>query len=767
MATLVKWMGQDRGVRFKRHKTRIDKVDLNRPNPEWNESIKVTEKEGLEWATYIRVEVFDVNRDKDAGGRLGAAFIPIDNLPTDAPLEKEYKITPHRSAENFVRWHELMDTDYGLGTVTVRCQRVLCRSTEPNGSVTVRSQLREVGTLDNFWSAKSVLAGSLLLNESDKLVEECSIYPSLDGLFIDVDSEDRKDVIANPLKYFTVDASTLVEEKEETAEEECSHGLLSHVNVFSSHRRKSTTAEKHAESVPALASNNVFAAGGRRHSLKSPAELQFIKDQEKYGYLIEVFCFENQRKDIIRNEYSAKNLLKTERPWLSDETGMLPFPFESLEAARPPDGYEWVEGFWGRDLDYTACDPEGWSYSVDFLNIMSNLKKGESNAVDSNFFVRRRKWGRFARRCVYPRSGMNDETMRAALSGATTLNSQLDTVLPYSAPVNRQEIFQGVGDGAVLSLCLERGASDENGFCNGPVIIPWNQVMSVHVISGAVLSVVVEIRRFLGTVATGEGNESGNAENFVAAQCEIFIYNCPAEDLALMMNERMSVMSAREQLHELLVSKHINGPEGVQRDLDKALAIQRGDGTGWEEINEAKEELEADMNEIADSIALSKASVLMSQLDEAVVLMEVKMTKLEEKYGSSVSGIEEYDVLKLRISRLKVYLAALLGAGLRGGEACLETFEKDRLVGESLHSRAIQRGADPISAAIDQVNFLLDAMEGRVRNVSLSGYNMKNDELDRLLGLLMNAYYIEIIRVLAVFFDSISKMEAITVKFLT
>jgi len=266
-------------------------------------------------------------------------------------------------------------------------------------------------------------------------------------------------------------------------------------------------------------------------------------------------------------------------------------------------------------------------------------------------------------------------------------------------------------------------------------------------------------------VASDDKNGQEAVENFVAAQCELFIYNCPADDLALMLKERMSVSEAREELHALLAAKHINGAEGAERDAARAIAVHTGDAPGWEPAD-PNAELEDDLAEITESIALSKGSILMSQLDEAVVMMETKMQKLEQQHGASVSMVEEYDVLILRVSRLKLYLAALLGAGLRGGEADMETYEKDRSVAESLHTSALQRGADPVSAAIDQVNFLLDAMEGRVRNVSLSGYNMKSDELDRLLGLLMNSYYVEIIRVLAVFFDSLSKMEEITVNFI-
>lgn len=731
-------------------------MDVDHPDPEWNETISITEKEGLEWAAYIRIEVFDVNKDKDNGGRLGAAFIPIDAIPTSAPITKEFKLTPHRSIENFIRWHQVMDADYGLGVVTVQCQRVLARTIESNGSVILRSQLREVGCLDSFWAARSILAGSLFMDDAEKLAEGCKIFPSLDGLFVDVDVDTRLAAVENPLKFFAIDVSTLKVTHEDTYNEsESSHGFF---NIFSSHQRRGSKADKTAEPVPSIDGNNIFAVGSRRNSLKSTIEQQFQQDQEQFGYIVEIFCFENQRKDIIGQEFSAKHLLLTERPWLSDETGMIPFPFGNLEACTPPEGYEWIEKSWGLDLEYTACDEDGWSYSSDFLNIMSNLKKNDSNAESKNFFVRRRKWGRFARRCVFPRSGMNESTMRSALSGETNLNSQLEPVFFPIIPLNRREVFLRDGDGSVLSLCLERGASDEKGFCSGPVIIPWNQVMSVHVVTPSVLSVVVEIRRYLGNaMGTTEGSADPTIENFAPAQCELFVYNCPADDLALMLNERMSVSEAREELHGLLASKHINGAEGIERDAVKALTVLQ------EKPKDDQNTLQEDLMTISEAIALSKGSILMSQLDEAVVLMELKMEKLVEAHQGNAFQIDEYNVLTLRVSRLKLYLAALLGAGLKGGEADLNTFEKDRLVGEALHTQALERGADPIVASIDQVNFLLDAMEGRVRNISLSGFYMKNDELDRIFGELMNAYYVEIIRILAVFFDSLSRMESISV----
>ena len=57
-------------------------------------------------------------------------------------------------------------------------------------------------------------------------------------------------------------------------------------------------------------------------------------------------------------------------------------------------GWEWVNK-WEVDLDYTECDPEGWSYGVDFNNVQVRLQRRHS--VDQSGitdFVRRRRWTR-------------------------------------------------------------------------------------------------------------------------------------------------------------------------------------------------------------------------------------------------------------------------------------------------------------------------------------------------------------------------------------
>jgi hypothetical protein len=109
----------------------------------------------------------------------------------------------------------------------------------------------------------------------------------------------------------------------------------------------------------------------------------------------------------------------------------------------------------------------------------------------------------------------------------------------------------------------------------------------------------------------------------------------------------------------------------------------------------------------------------------------------------------------------------LLEAQLKGSpttvDGAIESFTKYKQVAAQFYEDAIARGATPLSAAMEQVNFLIDTFESKISNFSLCAFADKSSTKSEAFETLINKYYLEVIRVLGVFCDSMARLEMLQV----
>jgi hypothetical protein len=96
----------------------------------------------------------------------------------------------------------------------------------------------------------------------------------------------------------------------------------------------------------------------------------------------------------------------------------------------------------------------------------------------------------------------------------------------------------------VLGLCQERVSTTSSS-----VIVPWDQVSSVEVVTPSVLSICMVVHRYFG--------EDRGEKVFHPADVELFVTNCDARTLNSMIAERVKFTKIREEMKLILASGNI------------------------------------------------------------------------------------------------------------------------------------------------------------------------------------------------------------------
>ena len=181
-------------------------------------------------------------------------------------------------------------------------------------------------------------------------------------------------------------------------------------------------------------------------------------------------------------EWGSQHLFKSERRKFSDESGKHVSPYEPYSDNKmvPPKGYQWdpqYETSWQIDKEYTATDDDGFCYGLDFMDVMSKLRKNQSRGRKrGRYFVRRRKWKRVAVKVEVLES---DEGM-ASQSNNKTVHS----------PSRRQSISAAVT--ALSTKLLARGSSSQN-YPDIDMFLAADDVSNVDVVAEETLSCENEI----------------------------------------------------------------------------------------------------------------------------------------------------------------------------------------------------------------------------------------------------------------------------------
>lgn len=439
---------------------------------------------------------------------------------------------------------------------------------------------------------------------------------------------------------------------------------------------------------------------------------------------IDVHYFENQRRSVFFPFDWGSNNFENERAAFSDETGNFPAPFSKLQDARAPEGFEWDDtpgaGEWKIDRQYIKNDESGWSYGIVFANIMEDLKN-KKESISPNFMsVRRRRWIRRAR-SISKRP--DDKSLKA------------NDKKKYKE-ISKIDIFKDDKD-SIMRICKERKT------VSSPIVIPWNQIIAVDVITPSIVSIEFEVNRYFGQREIPAGFE----DIYNKVSVNLFIRSCPAEALCALIQERMLLCGIRSTIRRLVSSGSMTG--------DSKL------------LDSTSTELKNGLNFAED---LSLGSEVIMKLDKEALNLKMQVRSLEEAMlikGAHSWFIFELKVVQKCLFRLKVYTATLLGVGLMG-----PSFEEEEIKNHLLedvrrankilnHHRNDANSA--VDAAKDAVSYLLDVAEMRIRDMCLCGWSHQGGVLERCLHITINQYYIQIVELLGQFFDSKEGLESVKV----
>ena len=424
---------------------------------------------------------------------------------------------------------------------------------------------------------------------------------------------------------------------------------------------------------------------------------------------IDIEVFENQRRAPPLMDWSKHAI---SRPNFSDLTYKRPFT-GLLADATPPTGFEW-QGDWHIDTSYIPTDKNGWCYGLSFGAILSNFYQNKSSTSPINAFARRRKWVRQA-----VRKGGNQkvvENVRASIYSTQSLDWRL------------QQYQKGYR--SILGLCKEI-----DGF-GAPLFISWDRVLSVATISESVLSIQFELERCFV-----EENDHTLRYKFKLSLMEMFVSNCPAMELRSLIEERLSLRMIRRNMKQLVVSGSLtmSVPVGCEeislKENDETASVASSDG-------------------FPETVELSLGSNVIAELDNTSLLLEARIKELTELLERKREKIVELElsVLVRRNLRLRLYVAALLGTGLKGDHGFSEEEIKRLLDADFKKCQSIEM-ENAVVTANHRIEFLLDTAEQRVRDTALTGWEHKGGNLERSLGLLVNRFFVEIINQLANFFE--------------
>ena len=462
---------------------------------------------------------------------------------------------------------------------------------------------------------------------------------------------------------------------------------------------------------------------------------------EPHIAMIEVY--ENQRRQpYYPFDWSSKAYT---RPLYSDESFNIGYKFDDIKHAAPPQGCSWASE-WCLDKKYVETDDNGWNYGLAFRTILSNQKKGKSHTKPQNMMARRRKWMRKVvtndKSTFTGRNAMQEFELSNCTKQSHNTSAQWgsrlslhDNSSSHGGDVSPSKATHPVLDAkltgwrnefithfphALVAVCQERPSAHSS------VLIPWEQVKDAFVITPSVLSVYVHINRYFP--------DKGGF--FRPAEVEIFVTNCPAAELKSMIEERKWFTPFKAKIRNLVAS---------------------GTTTGLVDELEDRDRMSETEDYVPDTEELSLGSVLVADLDQNSILLEAELRKIDKvigKHNSSVdrAATKEKAILLRRDCRLRVYMAALFGVGLKGNHQFVDSeirsiMEKDFKLSEKIKHET------EVATANNRIEFYLDTAEKRIRDAVLCGWSYRGGQLERCLEIFANGYFIEIVGLLGTFFE--------------
>ncbi|RYH17794.1 hypothetical protein EON65_28135, partial [archaeon] len=580
--------------------------------------------------SYIRVEI--VVEKVPANVCVGAIFIPIEFF---GAKEQDYTfpVSRFRMPSAIYAYTALRNGDFG--SVTVRLRK-LQQHSDSRVKLHFRTRVRESNLFNNCWFGECFPAGAI--DNESMPVETANVVFLIEGM-----------------KLIDTQVKSLEEGK---AEDKVSAGSWKNFDENAQHIT-STDSLALTERWTTASVSNVM----REHVLE---------------------VFENQRRSPIPPfDWSSSALTRAN---FSDLEFKRTFKLDSIFSAQPPEGWEW-SGSWMQDKTYLKTDIDGWTYGMKFSFMVESMKMGKSRDKPINAYARRRKW---MRRVVATGAGAELSTVLGLFEAAndkkppsskTSITRTASTMSPkpseHEKRLNasasqtswrKEKVAQNPQ--AILCVCKEKIDA------NAPIYVPWDKVSVYSVISPSVLSITFQIERYIAS-------DSSQIQSFRPADVEIYLTNCPAEELSTLMDERIMFLRYRRDIKHLVQCGNLTG------GIEKIALLEGNDG-------------------IPETEELSLGSETMAEMDNTTIALENTINALDERMAKreDKNVTLERSILLRRVCRLRLYMAAMFGVGFQG----IHNFKQDevRAIMEADFKRAqkITQDSD-VATANNRIEYLL------------------------------------------------------------
>jgi Integral peroxisomal membrane peroxin len=620
-----------------------------------------------------------------------------------------------------------------IGDLTVEVQHI----TEPitDGqfpTLKLRSGINTSNIFSTGWSSETILAGVANDGAQDIEPERFNVAASFDGLVF-TDVTDAEMLYGSPIndemesdKFSLVSMASIRSTASEFSPvrgsiraQRMDSANMSDVSGGGSPR--SGTSADSPRSVKAPSStrsrgNSIFTSVFRKGSGAASSKGGGNEEDLDSRRQLDIVIYENER---WMQTWKKSLLLPTDFPRYSSESGRAYDFIKSKYSIMPPDGYEWT-GPWNVDVSTGFCDDLGWSYGNSFP-ALRKLSKALASASGAS--VRRRKWTRSVRRVTESSTNIPLKYIRRRFLADPDFNWRKDkTDSSKQGPL-------------LLGTCEERTSA------TSPVLIPYSQVLGVVAISPTVLSVYIQVGRCLF------GKDSKASPLFRPVHAEVFIHNCPAEELRSLIEERIQFFSIRNTISRVI--------DDIKDANVSSNSVNSADGV----------DLQSDGN------ALSTGSALMMDLDAALTKLDDKVAELTRHLDSIDPSADHYSALftersfvERRALRMRLYIGIVLGLGLEGKHSYDDATVRQIMESDfaRMQTEAMFQKDDEIDQANIRMEFLIDQAESRLRDATLFGWNYRGGKLQHCLDVFVNGYFIELVALLGKYFDG--SQRAIKVK---
>jgi hypothetical protein len=671
---------------------------------------------------FFRIE-FYVGDGLAISTSIGAAFVPVEYCTSQKAKVLAFPVTRFRADSSVV---SLAAKDgKGYGQVMLKCYREekggddesVGEYKKDSDSVARGSKLDICSTMhqstvyNTEWLAHCVPPGTKFAKKL-AYVERAQVYFSFDGLeLVDIALDDEN--ASNTTSLTT---------------------LGSHDSQYD--LQKDLTK-------PQTGLQNQKVAKGLRGTRPSFYEAPSERDVEA---VIEIFY--NQRRDPFPPFDWGTTALT--HALFSNQDYTLDYKFSDLKDCQLPEGLEWVDSEWKIDKKHIKTDENGWIYGFSFAKIIANYEKQVSYAYSSaTSHARRQKLIRKVR--VSPSSGLSSEIAASSLQRlfdhCNTVHGGSPSVSVGSHPP-LPALQDGVADpsdwrndlarkypDALLMTCQERGVNANTGKPDS-IMIPWQQISNVSVITPSILSLTFSVNRYFPAQIPANAAASFHATpaKYRPAEVEVFISNCSAHALKTFYEERFYIAKIRDDFRIVQSSDKVLNSRPFEDDVE---------------------------NSGLATMELSSGSEMMSDLDDRAIDLQNKVDSLTEKFNQSGSvevGRELMSVYE-RLCRVRLYMASLIGIGFTDWHE-FDIKNVDAIMWHDFSQCRKIELENSVLTANNRIEYLLDVAEKRIRDAAIAGWDFKGQGFEQYIEMLTNDYLTEITGILAAYFEESGQAEA-------